>query len=413
VKKVIALLPAHNEEVQIGDALDALLAQIRAPDKILVILDNCTDGTEEIVQSYAPAVEYMTTVDNPHKKAGALNQAMAECTDYEYVLDTDADAILDVNFCERAIAEMDADNKIGALSVREGVRDYQDMTWKRRFIYRVVRFQRYQWDTFRMENPQDCMVVVGPGSMIRAEALLDVGGWDNDSLTEDNALSLDLREHGWRTVLGTKCFAWSDTPLHFGELWQQRVRWSRGSEDYAKRSWSKATYKGKLLAKYNLAAAVLDAARNSVRRDPGYARDVAMVVLRAAGGALPGQALETAVLPAIQGTGRDIRVHTVRDSDVYLLAGNFCPRRLPAPVQDRPALARGGITMIIVNPLWLPMFVFGSAVFMVGMFFFARLLLFVRVPFTLRADQAAPDFTISLATVPNETVLVPLDEALR
>ena len=70
--------------------------------------------------------------------------------------------------------------------------------------------------------------------------------------------------------------------------------------------------------------------------------------------------------------------------------------------------------MIIVNALWLPMFVFGSAVFMVGMFFFARLLLFVRVPFTLRADQAAAqDFTISLATVPNETVLVPLDEALR
>ena len=26
MKKVIALLPAHNEEVQIGDALDALLA---------------------------------------------------------------------------------------------------------------------------------------------------------------------------------------------------------------------------------------------------------------------------------------------------------------------------------------------------------------------------------------------------
>lgn len=136
------------------------------------------------------------------------------------------------------------------LSAREGIKDYQNMTFMRRFIYRAVRYQRYLWDTFRMENPGDCMVVVGPGAMIRTSALMEVCGWDNGSLTEDNALSLDLREAGYRTVLGKECFVWSDSPLSLGELWSQRVRWSRGVEDYAKRPWSKATWKGKLLHKY-------------------------------------------------------------------------------------------------------------------------------------------------------------------
>jgi poly-beta-1,6-N-acetyl-D-glucosamine synthase len=249
----IALVPAHNEQEQLPATLDALLAQTLPLDAILVILDNCTDGTEAIAARYSrehPAVDYFATVGNPHKKAGALNQAIPFCQGYDYVLDTDADAILDSRFSERAVAEMEADPRIGAMSAREGIKDYPDMTLGRRLIYRAVRYQRYLWDTLRMENPGDCMVVVGPGAMIRTAALNDVGGWDNSSLTEDNALSLDLREHGWRTVLGTECFVWSDSPLNLGELWSQRVRWSRGVEDYAKRPWSAATWKGKLLHKY-------------------------------------------------------------------------------------------------------------------------------------------------------------------
>jgi cellulose synthase/poly-beta-1,6-N-acetylglucosamine synthase-like glycosyltransferase len=246
-------VPAHNEQEQIEATLDALLAQTLPVGQILVVLDNCTDGTEAIAARYAwehPTVGYFATVGNPHKKAGALNQAMRYCHGYDYVLDTDADAILDPGFHAAAAAEMETDPRIGAVSAREGIKNYPDMPWRRRLIYRAVRYQRYLWDTFRMENPRDCMVVVGPGAMIRTEALFDVGGWDNGSLTEDNALSLDLREHGWRTVLGTGCFVWSDSPLDPGELWSQRVRWSRGVEDYAKRSWSAATWRGKLLHKY-------------------------------------------------------------------------------------------------------------------------------------------------------------------
>jgi biofilm PGA synthesis N-glycosyltransferase PgaC len=249
----IALVPAHNEQEQIAATLNALLAQTLPLDEILVILDNCTDGTEGIVRRYCQehaTVRYMVTVANPHKKAGALNQAVPFCQGYDYVLDTDADAVLDSRFAERAVAEMEADPSVGALSAREGIKDYQHMTPVRWLIYRAVRYQRYLWDTFRMENPGDCMVVVGPGAMIRTSALMDIGGWDNGSLTEDNALSLDLREAGWRTVLGTECFVWSDSPLNLRELWSQRVRWSRGVEDYAKRGWSAATWKGKLLHKY-------------------------------------------------------------------------------------------------------------------------------------------------------------------
>jgi poly-beta-1,6-N-acetyl-D-glucosamine synthase len=244
--RVIALVPAHNEQEQIGASLDALVGQTQAPDLIVVILDNCTDDTERIARGYGASVEVMSTVDNPHKKAGALNQALSRCAGFDYILDTDADAVLDAHFVERSVEMLEADATIGAVSAREGIKSYVGLRRTERVVYAVVRYQRYLWDTMRMENPENTMVVVGPGAMLRAAAIQQLGGWDAASMTEDNALSLDLRLAGWRTVLGRRCYVWSDSPLGLPELWKQRVRWSRGAEDYRARPWSPATRRGKV-----------------------------------------------------------------------------------------------------------------------------------------------------------------------
>src|SRR4051794_13656164 len=42
---VVALIPAHNEESQIGAAIRSLQEQDLPPDIIVVSADNCTDGT--------------------------------------------------------------------------------------------------------------------------------------------------------------------------------------------------------------------------------------------------------------------------------------------------------------------------------------------------------------------------------
>ena len=71
--EVVCLVPAHNEEEQIAATIESLLAQT-IPVKIIVSADNCTDRTVEIARSY-PGVIVRQTVENSHKKAGALNQA--------------------------------------------------------------------------------------------------------------------------------------------------------------------------------------------------------------------------------------------------------------------------------------------------------------------------------------------------
>ena len=70
------LIPAHNESVTIAATLDSLWGQTRPPENAIVVADNCTDDTAEIARQHGADV--FTTIGNSEKKAGALNQALAD-----------------------------------------------------------------------------------------------------------------------------------------------------------------------------------------------------------------------------------------------------------------------------------------------------------------------------------------------
>ena len=93
---ITVLLPAHNEEASLPGTLDSLFSQSHPPDRVIVVADNCTDGTERIAA--ARGVEVMPSVGNTRKKAGALNQALSKILphqgDNDLVMIMDADTQL-------------------------------------------------------------------------------------------------------------------------------------------------------------------------------------------------------------------------------------------------------------------------------------------------------------------------------
>lgn len=74
--KMLVIIPAHDEEDGILDTLQEVVNQSRRPDKVVVVADNCTDRTEDLVRKFMrkhPIVELMTTYRNKDRKVGALN----------------------------------------------------------------------------------------------------------------------------------------------------------------------------------------------------------------------------------------------------------------------------------------------------------------------------------------------------
>jgi glycosyltransferase involved in cell wall biosynthesis len=56
---ISVIIPAHNHERYLKDAIDSVLAQVRPVEEIIVVDDGSTDGTRKLVESYGPRVRYI------------------------------------------------------------------------------------------------------------------------------------------------------------------------------------------------------------------------------------------------------------------------------------------------------------------------------------------------------------------
>ena len=236
---VLALIPAHNEEQGIGVAIEALKKQSIAPERIIVVVDNCTDNTASIARSHS--AETFETNNNAHKKAGALNQAISHYiadSDFDYVLVQDADSSLDSNFIENALDAL-KDDSIGAVG---GVFSGSSGGG---FVGHLQRneYARYARDVKRLRGK--CLVVTGTAAIFRKETITEVsqarisgvlpsgdgrgGFYDTTVLTEDNEISFALMHLGYKILSPHNCTLVTEVMESWSDLWRQRLRWKRGA----------------------------------------------------------------------------------------------------------------------------------------------------------------------------------------
>jgi cellulose synthase/poly-beta-1,6-N-acetylglucosamine synthase-like glycosyltransferase len=106
--RFLILVPAHNEERVIGRCLDAIRAEARQRDQVLVVADRCTDATVAIARRSGALVVERGPADEPGRSAArqaGLDRARE--LDWDAVVMLDADSVIAPGFfdaCERALA---------------------------------------------------------------------------------------------------------------------------------------------------------------------------------------------------------------------------------------------------------------------------------------------------------------------
>lgn len=120
--KYYIVIPAHNEEKFIGLTLNSLLAQTVLPSKIVVINDNSTDATAEIVSGFCAKHSFISIIENKSaamhmpgsKVIMAFQQGFNVLDDnYDLIVKLDGDLILPVNYFEQIIKHFNSDASIG------------------------------------------------------------------------------------------------------------------------------------------------------------------------------------------------------------------------------------------------------------------------------------------------------------
>jgi glycosyltransferase involved in cell wall biosynthesis len=120
--KLYIVIPSHNEQEFIGLTLQSLVEQTVLPNKIVVVNDNSTDKTSEIVLEFAKNNPFITLVNKtsdaihlPGSKVIQAFQSGFETLDnhYDIIVKADADLIFPPNYFETIIKHFQSDKKIG------------------------------------------------------------------------------------------------------------------------------------------------------------------------------------------------------------------------------------------------------------------------------------------------------------
>ena len=120
--KYYIVIPSYNEEALIGLTLQSLISQTVLPSKIVVVNDNSTDRTAEVVLEFAKNNPYINLVnkssENIHLPGSKVIQAFEkgfETLDdnYDLIVKIDADLIFPSNYFETIIKHFQSDERIG------------------------------------------------------------------------------------------------------------------------------------------------------------------------------------------------------------------------------------------------------------------------------------------------------------
>ncbi|MEO5664132.1 MAG: glycosyltransferase family 2 protein [Nocardioides sp.] len=235
---ITVLIPAHNEESCISETLASLLSQSLPPARVVVVADNCTDATVRLARE--AGVDVFETVDNTHKKAGGLNQALSQLLsgqgDNDCVMVMDADTQLDAGFLAAAARRLTDDRALMAVGGLFYGEDGAGLIGQ----FQRNEYTRYQRDLRRRRGR--VFVLTGTASVFRPRALRAVADergrnlpgipgdvYDTVALTEDNELTIALKSLGALMISPSDCTVVTEVMPTWRALWAQRLRWQRGA----------------------------------------------------------------------------------------------------------------------------------------------------------------------------------------
>lgn len=222
--KVSVLIPAHNEERVIGNALKAATA-IDYPDyEVVVVDDGSTDGTRSVVESYVRRGQARLIVKLQNEgKAMALNDALP-CLNGEIVLIMDADAEPVPDILRHMLPHFEH-ARVAAVTGNPRVKNVDSFLARLQLIefssiVSLLRRSQRIWGRI--------MTVSGVVAAFRKSALLDVGGFSPEMPTEDIELTWKLQRRFWDIRYEPNALVWMTVPSTLSGLMHQRRRWSRG-----------------------------------------------------------------------------------------------------------------------------------------------------------------------------------------
>jgi cellulose synthase/poly-beta-1,6-N-acetylglucosamine synthase-like glycosyltransferase/peptidoglycan/xylan/chitin deacetylase (PgdA/CDA1 family)/spore germination protein YaaH len=223
---VSVVIPAFREEAVIVPTVKSLLAQdYRGTLEVLVVDDGSPDDTYLVARRAFGDDARVRVLTKPNGgKASALNFGIQHALG-EVIVALDADTLFDADAVGHLVAPL-ADPHVGAVAGNAKVGNRINI---------VTRWQALEYITSQNLDRRafallDCIMVV-PGAIgaWRKSLVIEAGGFSNDTLAEDQDLTLSIARRDYRVAYADRAVAWTEAPDTLRGLAKQRFRWSFGT----------------------------------------------------------------------------------------------------------------------------------------------------------------------------------------
>lgn len=225
----VDIVIAAKNEARVIERTVRQMCQIDYPDyKVWVVDDASDDDMPMILERLSqelPNFQYITRPAGsyPGKSAG-LNDALPHCR-AEVIAVFDADAYVAPDFLTKILPVLEPE-RVGAVQAQKKIYVHQKGLLPR------CQASEYALDTYFQVGRDligGAVELRGNGELMKRQALIDVGGWNNKAITDDLDLTMRLLIAKWDVRFSPDTLVWEEAVTTLKGLIRQRRRWAEGS----------------------------------------------------------------------------------------------------------------------------------------------------------------------------------------
>ncbi|MBU0683699.1 MAG: glycosyltransferase, partial [Candidatus Omnitrophica bacterium] len=226
--EVAVLVAARHEPREVLEETFASLYNLKYKNKKIYFLDDSSDEkylkeAEGIAEEFE--LELFRRKERHGAKAGIVNDCLKGLRQ-KYIAVFDADQTPLPEFLNVIIPSLENDEKLAFVQTPQFYTNVEESRVARGAAFQQAVFYEYICEG---KNSQDAMFCCGTNIVFRRQALLDVGGLDESTITEDFATSIKLHTAGWKSLYYNHVYAFGMAPENLSAYFNQQYRWANGT----------------------------------------------------------------------------------------------------------------------------------------------------------------------------------------
>lgn len=226
--KILVIIPAHNESIQIRDTIRSI-KKVNYPNNLIDIIllnDKCIDNTVNIAR--AEKIDIYNFNNNTNTKGGILNdfclQYKSLINKYDYLCIIDADTLVDPNFFIAANNELKNKHKIVQGEITSIKYNENCVSCFMELFQLIINFYT------NYQSKLNKSVMTGGKGLLISPKVLEKIKWDDNILIEDIDFSLNALINGYSIYYCPQMKVKTKQVYTFRDMWIQQRRYASGQK---------------------------------------------------------------------------------------------------------------------------------------------------------------------------------------